>query len=70
MTGAEIIAIAGAVSGIMKLATAIIEAIERGESDLSDEAKEAIRRAHTDAQAAIERLSIIPVRGERDDDDD
>lgn len=60
MTGAEIIAIASAVSGIMKLANNIVEQLQRGDSDLSEEAKEAIREAHAAAQAATEALTRIP----------
>ena len=64
MGGAEIVAIAGAVSGIIKLATIIIEKIERGAADLPDEAKEAIRQAHREVQAATEALARLPEAGE------
>jgi len=58
--GPEVLAIIGAVSGIIKLTTTIIEAIQRGGDDLPDEAKEAIRQAHKDAMEMTERLSEIP----------
>lgn len=58
--GAEVLAIIAAVNGILKLANTIIEQIQRGSSDLSDEAKEAIREAHEAAQAATEALTRIP----------
>lgn len=60
MTGAEVVAIAGAISGIMKLAGIIIEHIERSGADLPDEAKESIRLAHKEAQAATEALARMP----------
>lgn len=58
--GAEVLAILAAVNGIIKLTNTIIEHIERGSSDLSDEAKEAIREARAAAQAATEALTRIP----------
>jgi 16S rRNA U1498 N3-methylase RsmE len=68
VTGAEIAAIITAVGGIVKLTTAIIEAIQQSGEELPPEVQDAIRQAHAEVQEATERLSVMPTRPGDDDD--